>query len=517
MHYALIHGTAAEIAGALGLRPLVPGNLITAAPYSGFEASDFRDTICERLPPLCVVSEGKVLGEYSFPPYRSGEWRCRGIGRAFGRGLDSRPEMWLTAVLKDIEHYVRRVGTVSTLLIRPAAAAGDRLVAALAAAGYVDAKAGTFKLDLIAEYWRRGGVFVIAEAGSNWRMGSPERDLAMAQALINVAVEAGADAVKFQTFRPETVYVAEAGASDYLADAGIKQSIRDIFADIAMPYDMLPKLADYARSRGIEFMSTAFSPADFAAVDPLVKVHKIASYEISHIRLIELAARSGKPTVMSTGAATLDDVAWAVGHYHRSGGKDLCLMQCTAKYPAPLDTLRLATIPELQRMFGVSVGLSDHSREAVVGPLAATAIGARVIEKHFTLDNRLPGPDHPFALNSRRTSRPRCGGTGGIRGARTWRQGGARRRDGTRGLCATRIAGDRRNQTGRYSDRRPEHRNPASRKADERHSSAKSSAHRRQARRSRNSARAGYPRRGLGEAVKTACAVSKPAYFASAI
>ena len=398
MHHALIHGTAAEIAGALGLRPLVPGNLITAAPYSGFEASDFRDTICERLPPLCVVSEGKVLGEIHF--HRTGAANG-GAGESAELSVaacDSRPEMWLTAVLKDIEHYVRRVGTVSTLLIRPAAAAGDRLVAALAAAGYVDAKAGTFKLDLIAEYWRRGGVFVIAEAGSNWRMGSPERDLAMAQALINVAVEAGADAVKFQTFRPETVYVAEAGASDYLADAGIKQSIRDIFADIAMPYDMLPKLADYARSRGIEFMSTAFSPADFAAVDPLVKVHKIASYEISHIRLIELAARSGKPTVMSTGAATLDDVAWAVGHYHRSGGKDLCLMQCTAKYPAPLDTLRLATIPELQRMFGVSVGLSDHSREAVVGPLAATAIGARVIEKHFTLDNRLPGPDHPFAL-----------------------------------------------------------------------------------------------------------------------
>jgi N-acetylneuraminate synthase len=152
-------------------------------------------------------------------------------------------------------------------------------------------------------------------------------------------------------------------------------------------------------------MSTAFSLADFELVDPLVSVHKIASYEVSHIRLIERAARSGKPTVMSTGAATLEDIDWAVAHYHRHGGRDLCLMQCTAKYPAPLEALNLATIPELQRMFGVPVGLSDHSRDPVVAPLAASALGARAIEKHFTLDNRLPGPDHAFAVTAKELSR----------------------------------------------------------------------------------------------------------------
>jgi N-acetylneuraminate synthase len=165
-----------------------------------------------------------------------------------------------------------------------------------------------------------------------------------------------------------------------------------------MPYDMLPRLAEYAQNCGIKFMSTAFSAADFGVVDPLVSVHKIASYEISHIRLIELAARSGKPTLMSTGAATIEDIAWAVEYYHQCGGQDLCLLQCTAKYPAPLDALNLATIPQMSRAFGVSVGLSDHSREPTIGALAAVALGARVVEKHFTLHNKLPGPDHLFAV-----------------------------------------------------------------------------------------------------------------------
>lgn len=241
-------------------------------------------------------------------------------------------------------------------------------------------------------------VFIIAEAGSNWRMGSPARDMAMGKALTDVAAEAGADAIKFQTFRPETIYAPGAGSSGYLADAGVTDTMEEIFADLAMPYDMLPELAAYAKERGLAFMSTAFSPADFAAVDPLVAVHKTASYEITHPRLIELAAKSGKPTLMSTGAATLDDIEWAVAHFYDNGGRDLCLMQCTAKYPAPLEAINATVIPAYVERFGVPAGLSDHSREATVAPAAAAALGARAIEKHFTLDNRLPGPDHAFAL-----------------------------------------------------------------------------------------------------------------------
>lgn len=249
-------------------------------------------------------------------------------------------------------------------------------------------------------FWNQGRVRVIAEAGSNWRMGTPKRDRAMARALIDAAVEAGADFVKFQTYRPETVYVANAGQSDYLADAGVKEDIADIFADLAMPYDMIAELAEYCRAQGIGFMSTGFSVADFQAIDPHVEVHKIASYELSHLRLIDLAAKTGKPLVLSTGAATEDDIAWAVDRFHTQGGRDLCLLQCTAKYPAPLSSIDVATIDWLRRRFGVAAGLSDHSRDAVTAPLAAVIRGGRVVEKHFTLHNALPGPDHPFALTA---------------------------------------------------------------------------------------------------------------------
>ncbi len=240
--------------------------------------------------------------------------------------------------------------------------------------------------------------FVIAEAGSNWRMGTPARDLKMARALIDVAAEAGADAVKFQTYRPETTYVCNAGESDYLCEAGIKESIASIFADLAMPYEMVAELAEYAHKQQILFMSSPFSRQDFQAVDPFVSLHKIASYEISHLRLLEEAAASGKPLVLSTGASSIEDISWAVNFFASKSQAQVCLMQCTARYPAPFDSLNLSAIPHLKAMFGVPVGLSDHSRHPLIAPVAAVALGADLIEKHYTLDNRLPGPDHAFAL-----------------------------------------------------------------------------------------------------------------------
>jgi sialic acid synthase SpsE/RimJ/RimL family protein N-acetyltransferase len=257
---------------------------------------------------------------------------------------------------------------------------------------------GRYIFDLTPPFWTRSKVFIIAEAGSNWRMGTAKRDIVMGRALVDVAAEAGADAVKFQTYRPETVYVENAGSSDYLAAAGETDDIRDIFADLAMPYDLIPMLAEYSASRGVAFMSTPFSLHDFAAIDPFVKVHKVASYEISHPHLVDASARSGKPLVMSTGAATPDDISWAVDRFRASGGRDLCLMQCTARYPAPLSSLNLRSMIFLKRRFRAAVGFSDHSRDPLAGPVAAVALGARVIEKHFTLDNRLPGPDHAFAV-----------------------------------------------------------------------------------------------------------------------
>lgn len=241
-------------------------------------------------------------------------------------------------------------------------------------------------------------VFIIAEAGSNWKVGSPAQDLKMAKALIDAAKEAGADAVKFQTYRAETVYVPNAGSSDYLAKNGIRRSITEIFRDLAMPYAMIPKLAAHAKKRRIEFMSSAFSETDFKAVDPYVLRHKIASYEISHPRLLTLAAKSGKPLILSTGACAYKDIDWAVDFFKRSGGRSISLMQCTAKYPAPFSALNLRVIPEMLRRYRVPVGLSDHSMDPVVGPLTAVALGATLLEKHFTMDRKLRGPDHAFAV-----------------------------------------------------------------------------------------------------------------------
>lgn len=145
-------------------------------------------------------------------------------------------------------------------------------------------------------------------------------------------------------------------------------------------------------------MSSFFSPADFGAVDPHVRIHKIASYEISHPQLLTLAARSKKPLILSTGASTLDEIGWAVRFFRSRGGRALCLMQCTAKYPAPFSALNLKAIPALARTFDVVAGFSDHSRDPLIAPVAAVALGARVIEKHFTLSNKLAGPDHAFAV-----------------------------------------------------------------------------------------------------------------------
>jgi sialic acid synthase SpsE/RimJ/RimL family protein N-acetyltransferase len=373
-----------------------------------FHSDYFRDP---DLPPLFAIEEGKRVAFLRFektPHPRARGRQCCDISinvapEQRGRGLG-------TAVLSAVGPWLRQRGVDDVLAeIR---VHNEISIKAFAAAGFEELDRIEKHIDdtgerclivrMLARLSRglRGDdrVYVIAEAGSNWRMGTAARDRAMARALIDVAVEAGADAVKFQTYRPETVYVANAGSSDYLSQAGIKEDISAIFADLAMPYEMVGELADHCRKRGIDFMSTPFSLRDLEAIDPHCAVHKCASYENSHLRLLQGFARTGKPLIMSTGASTEQDIAWAVDTFFANGGGELCLLQCTARYPAPVDSLNLRTIPWLARRFGVSAGLSDHSRDPVTAPLAAVALGARVIEKHYTLDRRLPGPDHGFAI-----------------------------------------------------------------------------------------------------------------------
>ena len=208
-------------------------------------------------------------------------------------------------------------------------------------------------------------VFIIAEAGSNWRMGNKARDLNMAKALIDVASECKCDAIKFQTYKPETTYVPNAGESDYLSDSGIKESITNIFQDLSMPYEMIPEIADYCNIKKIEFMSTPFSISDSKAVDPYVLRHKIASFEINHSRLIEFLASTKKPLILSTGASTLEEIEWAINHFNKNGGKEISLLHTISSYPAPLSSLNLQIIVFLVKSFGIP---GDEGDPNVVKP-----------------------------------------------------------------------------------------------------------------------------------------------------
>jgi N-acetylneuraminate synthase len=240
--------------------------------------------------------------------------------------------------------------------------------------------------------------FIVAEIGTNWHAGD-SRDSRDAKRLIDVAAEAGCDAVKFQTYQPEQVYAPNAGASDYLSAAGIRRSIVEVIAERVMPVEMIPELAVHAAARNVVFMSSCFSVEDIALIDPFTPLHKLASYEIAHLRLIDALAATGKPLVLSTGAAEPDDIAWAVARFRRRSRKALAVLQCTARYPAPDEAMNLRVIPWLARSFGCVAGLSDHSPHALHAPLAAVALGASLIEKHITLDKRRAGPDHFNSLD----------------------------------------------------------------------------------------------------------------------
>lgn len=240
--------------------------------------------------------------------------------------------------------------------------------------------------------------FIIAEAGSNWKAGTYEDDLKRARELIKTAAKAGADAVKFQMYRPETVYVSDAGKSDYLSEHGINQNINDILEYLSMPYEMIPELAKYCKQENIMFMATPFSVQDAKQIEPYVEIHKVASYEINHVRLVEFLAETRKPILISTGASTYTEIDFVVDLVKQKGNERIGLMQCTSRYPAPVEALNLNVIPSMKSRYKLPVGLSDHSMDPIIGPLVAIGLGATIIEKHFTLDRNLPGPDHPFAL-----------------------------------------------------------------------------------------------------------------------
>ena len=232
--------------------------------------------------------------------------------------------------------------------------------------------------------------FIIAEAGSNHN-GSLEQ----AKRLIDVSVDAGADAVKFQLFRASKLYPKSAGEDENLK---LGRSIYDIISEMEMPYEWLPELATYCHEKEILFLCSVFDEESVDRLDPYVPAHKIASAEMTHLPLVRHIARKGKPVIISTGTASLEEVDETVTAFLGTGNMDLILMQCTTSYPAPVESLNVRAIVTMKNVFGVPVGFSDHSRDPLTGPLASVAVGANLVEKHFTLSNRLAGPDHSYAL-----------------------------------------------------------------------------------------------------------------------
>jgi len=219
----------------------------------------------------------------------------------------------------------------------------------------------------------------------------------MGKELIDVAAEAGADAVKFQTYSAETLYSKKTPRFSYLEGVS-DQDTWDLIKAIELPREWQAELAARAAARGIRFLSTPF---DHRAVDELaaldVPAYKIASFEIVDLPLVGYAASKGRPLIISTGLASYEDIADALGACRAEGNGEVILLQCASLYPAPPARMNLRAMATMRRAFAVPVGLSDHSLGIHVAS-AAVALGASVVEKHFTLDRKMPGPDHPFAV-----------------------------------------------------------------------------------------------------------------------
>ncbi len=232
--------------------------------------------------------------------------------------------------------------------------------------------------------------YIVAEAGSNHN-----RDLGIARELIDVAADAGADAVKFQTYTGAGLYSSKAPRFSHMTD---ERSPRELIEAIALPRDWQEELMSHARTRRIHLFSTPF---DSEAVDSLteigVGVLKIASFEIVDLQLIRKAASAGVPLIISTGMANYGEVEDALGAVAETGNRAVALLRCASLYPAAPEIMNLRAMATMRQAFGVPVGLSDHTL-GVAMAAAAAALEAHVYEKHFTLSRSMEGPDHSFAL-----------------------------------------------------------------------------------------------------------------------
>lgn len=238
-------------------------------------------------------------------------------------------------------------------------------------------------------------VFIIAELSANHN-GSLE----IALETVRAAKRAGADAIKLQTYTPNTITI-DSNNDDFIIKDTIWEGRKlfDLYKEAYTPWEWHKTLFDLAFNEGLVCFS---SPFDKTAVDFLeelnVPAYKIASFEITDIPLIEYVASKGKPVILSTGIAELEDIELALNVCRKMGNNDIALLKCTSSYPAPINEANLIMIKDFAKRFNVISGLSDHTIGAIV-PIVATTLGAKIIEKHFILDHSIGGPDASFSMN----------------------------------------------------------------------------------------------------------------------
>lgn len=236
--------------------------------------------------------------------------------------------------------------------------------------------------------------YIIAEMSANHN-GSLE----MAFRIIEEAKIAGANAIKIQTYRADTITL-KSDKPDFRITSGIwmGQTLYELYESAYTPWEWHPALFEHARKHDITIFS---SPFDKSAIDFLedlgAPAYKIASFEAIDIPLIKYAARTGKPLIISTGMANLTEINEAIAAAYDGGCKELALLHCVSGYPAPAKDYNLRTIPDMVRRFGLPIGLSDHT-EGNAAAIAGIALGAMIVEKHFTLDRSLGGPDCSFSI-----------------------------------------------------------------------------------------------------------------------
>jgi pseudaminic acid synthase len=238
-------------------------------------------------------------------------------------------------------------------------------------------------------------VFIIAELSANHN-GS----LDIALETVRAAKRAGANCIKLQTYTADTITI-NSNTSDFIVKGTIWEgkNLYQLYQEAYTPWDWHKKIFDVAHEEGLICFS---SPFDKSAVDFLenlnVPAYKIASFEITDIPLIEYVASKGKPIILSTGIAEIQDIELALDACRRMGNNDIALLKCTSSYPAPIEEANMLMVKEFAERFGVISGLSDHTIGYTV-PLVATCFGAKIIEKHFILDRSIGGPDSSFSMN----------------------------------------------------------------------------------------------------------------------